>query len=337
MLHPVIHKEFKPDVYSAVGKAANLSLCFLSNPRLSATSSPKWSFVNETGQSYPLSPSTPLTPFSAAQGDANTACTSLVLEHVSPAEFGNYTLLVANEVGERSFALLLERPAAPSAPTLLRVLNCTAKTAWLQWHAGYAGSAPPQRFLVQHVRSNNLAAADTFSDQNELEDRAKKYNDAVVGRVSNLFPDTQWAFRVRARNQNAASVGDQYSNYTAWVSCTTKSEPVLSGTPDLIENAVDGRTVHLTLAAPTPPGSCPALLLVYCATIDPLKPVEALEAAQLCSAEPLTMPSYNKYALELKDAQFTEKRYRYFIRCRDGVDVIFDIEIRNIKGILITV
>lgn len=336
MLHPVLHREFRPEVYSGVGRSANLSFCVLSNPPL--TRAPAWSFTNETGEQLPFSLSSSASTSSTYREGAdggNMACATLVLQHVTPADFGNYTLTVENAVGERRFVLMLERPAAPSTPTDLRLLNCTAKTAWLQWRAGYPGSSPPQRFLVQHVRSDNLAAAETFSDQTEFEERSKRYlyQDLVVGRILNLFPSTALSFRVRARNQNPASTGDQYSNYTSWVSCITKADPVLSGTPDLAESAIGGRTVHLTVAAPSAPGgTCPSLLLIYCATNDPSKSVEALEAADLCFDEPLTMPSYDKYALELKHARFTEKRYRYFIRCRDGADVMFDIEIRNVKG-----
>ncbi|XP_033125255.1 nephrin-like [Anneissia japonica] len=114
----------------------------------------------------------------------------LVINYVDEVEdFGTYTCIAYNDIGESTFNIVVEKKSVPDAPTGLKVLSVTHDSVRLTWLAGFDGGLN-QTYQIRFRRGDLTSF--------QLMDVEPLY--ATIFTVTGLNPLSKYEFSVRGRN-----------------------------------------------------------------------------------------------------------------------------------------
>ena len=299
--------KFRSPQLAILGGAANVTINVVSNPEPRRA---MWSFSTSAqtrGVMIPNSGAQPSTRFSTSRVGDNEYVLSV--RTVTRADLGVYTLSVVNLLGTREFAVELTAPGPPAPPRLMRVLNCTARTAWLTWLAPFDGGFR-QAYAVEvgiGQQPSSFSTLERFSDD-APEDGELLY------RVRSLQPSTEYTFRARSHNQAG---GSAYSNLTR---CMTKKLPLVPPASIRLEQN-ETNVVRLAFESPDP-ALFTRIALRHCAREPPAQCHELSLPAEHTSAD----------LLVLEGANFSIHTYRFQLLVYDGVDLMSETAPINENG-----
>lgn len=126
--------------------------------------------------------------------DALTYESTLVIEKVAPADYGQYECHSRNELGIQQAPVRLDITSKPDMPLALRVLNVTHENATLEWTSGFNGGMKA---------SYRVRYREAHSEHYRYEDGLPGANNKLT--VGGLKPNTLYLFSVMASNQLGSS------------------------------------------------------------------------------------------------------------------------------------
>lgn len=125
--------------------------------------------------------------------DPLTYESTLVIDKVSSADYGQYECQARNEFGQAKASVRLEITSKPEQPAALRVLNVTHENATLEWTPGFNGG---------QKASYRVRYREAHSEHYRYEDGVPNANLLTVG---GLRSNTLYLFSVMASNALGSS------------------------------------------------------------------------------------------------------------------------------------
>lgn len=126
-----------------------------------------------------------------SQLDLITYQSELLVNDVSPADYGTYDCVARNDLGFDVLAIVLNRTSKPDVPRALRVLNATSGSVSLRWIAGFDGGLG-QTFRVRYRQLENII--DSKADPSYMY-RDVYPSNATTVTVGSLRDNTEYVFR----------------------------------------------------------------------------------------------------------------------------------------------
>lgn len=126
----------------------------------------------------------------------------LLINDVSPADYGLYRCKAENELGRSTADVYFSRPVAPDTPLALRAINASSVSITLKWIPGFDGGLP-QQYRLRFKKTDS--SSKTAAGYNYLDINASELREWTI---TGLKPGTEYLFAIQSINE----LGD--SDYT---------------------------------------------------------------------------------------------------------------------------
>lgn len=120
----------------------------------------------------------------------------LLINDVSPADYGLYQCKAENELGKSSADVFFSKPTPPDTPVALRAINASSVSITLKWIPGFNGGLPQQyrlRFKKADLPNTHKSAA----GYNYLDINASELREWTI---TGLKPGTEYLFSIQSFN-----------------------------------------------------------------------------------------------------------------------------------------
>ncbi|XP_076438582.1 hemicentin-2-like [Babylonia areolata] len=213
---------FQPYVAGRLGQTAAVRVHVLAYPP------PSFLWYKVRGGEVLSSPSSAIlvgdSASSQGQSDkffkVNGSVSTLTIENVQLADFGDYVVRMINSQGSANYTLSLVPQSAPYPARDLSARPINAKTVELTWSPGFNGGAR-QQFLLEYRKPGTNGWLIL-----ELDAAIDDVTPSVSQNVTDLSPSTPYVFRLRSRNLHGLS---NYSGSVRVVTSASREAEVSTG------------------------------------------------------------------------------------------------------------
>lgn len=123
----------------------------------------------------------------------------LLINDVSPADYGLYRCKSENELGQSMADVFFSKPVAPDTPLALRAINASSVSITLKWIPGFDGGFPQQyRLRFKKTDTSNSNSHKSAAGYNYLDINA---SDLREWTITGLKPGTEYLFAIQSFNE----------------------------------------------------------------------------------------------------------------------------------------
>ncbi|XP_022247273.1 Down syndrome cell adhesion molecule homolog isoform X1 [Limulus polyphemus] len=152
----------------------------------------------------------------------------IIIPSVTRDDSATYTCVARNDYGEDNVDIEITVQEIPDMPHRIRVQEITSRVADLSWPPPYDGNSEIIEYVVQWREEH-----DHWNENNQ---RTVKGTETST-RIGNLKPQTNYRFRIRAKNSIGAG------NFSTEIQQKTAAEPPQSSPSDVRAVAVKSRAI----------------------------------------------------------------------------------------------
>lgn len=120
----------------------------------------------------------------------------LLINDVTPIDYGLYRCKAENEFGESSADIFFSKPTPPDTPVALRAINASAVSISLKWIPGFDGGLP-QQFRLRFKKTDSSNSYKSAAGYNYLDINASELREWTL---TGLKPSTEYLFAIQSFN-----------------------------------------------------------------------------------------------------------------------------------------
>ena len=120
----------------------------------------------------------------------------LLINDVSPADYGLYRCRAENELGKSTADVFFSKPVPPDTPVALRAINSSSVSITVKWIPGFNGGLP-QQYRLRFKKTDSSSSYKSAAGYNYLDINSSELREWTIG---GLKPGSEYLFAIQSIN-----------------------------------------------------------------------------------------------------------------------------------------